>query len=70
MGFSKQKYWSGFPFPSPVDYVLSELSTMTCLSWVALHVMAHSFIELDKAVIRVNVTGDGSKVQCWKNNIA
>ena len=26
---------------------LSELSTMTCPSWVALHGMAHSFIELD-----------------------
>ena len=38
-------------FPSPVDHVLSELSTMTCPSWVALHGMAHSFIELDKAVV-------------------
>ena len=37
--------------PSPVDHVLSELSTMTHLSWVALHGMAHSFIELDKAVV-------------------
>ena len=26
---------------------------MTCLSWLALHGMAHSFIELDKAVIHV-----------------
>ena len=26
---------------------------MTHLSWVALHSMAHSFIELDKAVIHV-----------------
>ena len=26
---------------------------MTCLSWVALHGMAHSFIELDKAVVHV-----------------
>ena len=33
--------------------VLSELSTMTCLSWVAIHGLAHSFIELDKAVIYV-----------------
>ena len=32
---------------------LSELSTMTCLSWVALHGMACSFIELDKAVVHV-----------------
>ena len=53
MGFSRQEYWSGLPFPSPVDHVLSELSTMTHLSWVVLHGMAHSFIELDKAVIHV-----------------
>ena len=53
MGFSRQEYWSGLPFLSPVDQVLSELSTMTCLSWVALHSMAHSFIKLDKAVVHV-----------------
>ena len=53
MGFSRQEYWSGLPFPSPVDYVWSELSTMTHLSWVALHGMAHSFIELKKAVIHL-----------------
>ena len=39
--------------PSPVDPILSELSAMTCPSWVALHGMAHSFIELDKAVVHV-----------------
>ena len=32
---------------------LSELSTMTHPSWVALHSMAHSFVELDKAVVHV-----------------
>ena len=53
MGFLRQDYWSGLPFPSPVDHVLSELSTMTYQSWVALHGMAHSFTELDKAVIHV-----------------
>ena len=53
MGFSRQEYWSGLPFPSPVDHILSELCTMTCLSWVALHGMAHSFIELDKPVVHV-----------------
>ena len=36
MGFSRQEYWSGLPFPSPMDHILSELSTMTCPSWVAL----------------------------------
>ena len=41
------------PFPSPVDHVLSELSTMTRPSWVALQGMAHSFIELDKALVHV-----------------
>ena len=54
MGFSREEYRSGLPFPSPVDHILSELSTMTHPSWVALQGMAHSFIELDKAVIHVN----------------
>ena len=53
LGFSRQEYWSGLPFPSPVDHILSELSTMTRPSWVALHSMAHSFTELDKAVVYV-----------------
>ena len=26
MGFSRQEYWSGLPFPSPVDHILSGLS--------------------------------------------
>ena len=53
MGFSWQEYWSGLPFSSPVDHVLSELSTITCPSWVALHDKAHSSFELDKAVVHV-----------------
>ena len=53
IGFSRQEYWSGLPFPSPVDHILSEFSTMICPSWVALHGMAHSFIELHKAVSHV-----------------
>ena len=48
MGFCKQEYWSGLPFPSPVDHILSELFTMTCLSWVASYNRIHSFIELTK----------------------
>ena len=36
-----------------MDHISSELSTMTCLSWVDLHGMAPSFIELDKAVVHV-----------------
>ena len=34
MGFSKQDYWSVLPFLSPVDHVLSELSTISHPSWV------------------------------------
>ena len=52
MGFSKQEYWSGLPFPSPVDHILSDLSTMTRPSWVAPQAWL-SFIELDKAVVLV-----------------
>ena len=52
MGFSRQEYWSGLPFPSPVDNILSDLSTMTHPSWVAPRACL-SFIELDKAVVLV-----------------
>ena len=53
MGISRQEWWSILPVPSPADHILSELSTMTHLSWMALRGMAHSFIELEKAVIHV-----------------
>ena len=53
MGLSRQEYGSGLPFPSPVDHILSELSPLPYLYWVALQDMAHSFIELDKVVVRV-----------------
>ena len=43
-----QEYWSGLPFPSPVDHVLSELFTLIQLCWVALLDMTNSFIELCK----------------------
>ena len=36
MGFSRQEYWSGLSFSSSVDHVLSELSTLTHPSWMAL----------------------------------
>ena len=51
--FSRKESGSGLPFPSPVDHILSEYSVMTHPSWVALHGMAHSFIDLDNAVIHV-----------------
>ena len=36
-----------------MDLILTELFTMTRPSWVALHGMAHSFIELDMAMVHV-----------------
>ena len=50
--FIDPEYWRGLPFPSPVDHILSDLSTMTRLSWVAPRARL-SFIELDKAVVLV-----------------
>ena len=55
MGFPGQEYGNVLSFPFPVAYVLSDLSTMTCLPWVALHGMTHSFIELDKVLVHVNI---------------
>ena len=52
-GVLKARILSGLPFPSPVDHILSDLSTMTHPSWVTLRGMAHSFIELNKAVVHV-----------------
>ena len=52
MGLSWQEYWSGLPFPSAVDHILSDLSTMTHPSWVALQAWL-GFTELDKAVVLV-----------------
>ena len=49
-GLLQQEYWSGLPFPLPVDHFVSELSPKTCPSWVALHGVAHSFIELCKSL--------------------
>ena len=51
MGFSMQEHWSDLLFPFPVDHILLELSKMLHPSWLALHGMAHSFTELDKAVV-------------------
>ena len=41
MGFSRQEYWCGLPFPSSVDHILSDLSTMAHPSWVVPHSMAY-----------------------------
>ena len=51
MGFSRQEYWNGLPFPSPVDHILSRPLHHDRLGWP--HKVWLSFIELDKAVVCV-----------------
>ena len=46
LGFSREKYWSGLPFTSPVDHVFSEVSTVSCPSCVAY--MAWLIVSLSK----------------------
>ena len=52
-GVLKARILKQFAIPSPVNHVLSELSTMTHPSCVALQGMAHHSTELDKFVIHV-----------------
>ena len=65
MGFSQQVHWDDLAFPPPVNHVLSELSTMTHSSWVALHGMIHSFIELFKPFHHKAVICEGSVKDCF-----
>ena len=52
MGFSRQEYWSGLPFPSPVDHICQTSPPWPArLGWP--HTAWLSFIELDQAVVRV-----------------
>ena len=51
-GVLKARILKCLPFPSPVDHILSDLSTMTHPFWVALQAWL-GFIELDKAVVLV-----------------
>ena len=53
MGFSRQEYWSGVPFPSPVDRFYQNSSPWPVHRGWPYMDMAHSFIELDKTVVRV-----------------
>jgi len=52
-GVLKARILKWFAMPSSVDHILSDLSTITHLSWVAPRGMAHHFIELDKPVVHV-----------------
>ena len=53
MGFSRQEYWSGLPFPSQwTTFCQNSPPWLVHLGW-PYNSMAHSFIELDKAVAHV-----------------
>ena len=52
MGFSKQEYWSGLTFRSPLDCFVRTLHYDPSVL-AGLPGVAHSFIELDKAMVHV-----------------
>ena len=60
MGFWRQECWSSLPSPSPVDHILSELSTKTHPSCVALHGMptGHGGPLNSKEITPVNPKGN------------
>ena len=52
MGFLRQEYWSGLPFPSPVEHICQTSPPWAaCLGW--LNTAWLSFTELEKAVVHV-----------------
>ena len=51
MRFSRQEYWSGLPFPSPVDHVLSACLFNLC----AKYMMRNA--KLDEAQVRIKIAG-------------
>ena len=63
--------WGGLSFPPPVDCILSEVCAMTCLSWVTLHGMTRSFIELCKYLCHdKTVIHEGRKWCYWLNLVS
>ena len=70
MGISRQEYWGGLPFPSPVDHVLSELSTMTRPSTMVLEKTLESPLDCKeiKPVKRKSVLNTHWKDWCWSWN--
>ena len=36
MGFSRQEYWSGLPFPSPMDYTVHAILQGRILEWISV----------------------------------
>ena len=67
MEFSSQEYWNCSPFLPPGDQVWSEF-TITHPSWVDLHNMTHSFIELCKPLCHDKAMMHERNIDAVKNN--
>ena len=52
-GVLKARMLKWFALLSPAVHIFSKLCTVTHPSWVTLQDMAHSFVQLDKAVVHV-----------------
>ena len=50
IGFQRQEYWSGLPFPSPVDHVLSELSYTSLKSGSVILPALFFYLMIDLAI--------------------
>ena len=63
MEFSRKEYWNELPFPSPVDHILSNLSTMihlACLShraWLSFSIYIMQNTGLEKAQAGIKIAG-------------
>ena len=53
MGFSRQEYWSGLHYLLQWNSFCQDSTPWPIRLWFSLHGMAHSFTELDKAVVHV-----------------
>ena len=61
-GVLKARILKCLPFPSPVYHVLSELSTMTWPSWVALHAAVKSLQSCPTLCNPIDSSPPGSSV--------
>ena len=69
MGFSRQEYWSGFPFPSPVDHILSEFEDCCYFSRVRLwsgFPFPPPMLESEKWKWSRSVVSDSSRPHRWQ----
>ena len=71
MGFLRQEYWSGLPFPFPVDHILSDLYINNLRYADDTTLMAESEEEIKSLLIKVKVESEkvGLKLNIQKTKI-